>query len=169
MKPMNSTECYVERFFRVSKNESLIDDENAAIQYIFTFSNNLVQIIIQLSAPSLDSFVQSGRAIDNSDIISITNSVIDNLLNNAKQYETITEIKEEEFHSLYDDVIKQAMELEFKIPEVLENTFEKFTDLVFLLLNRSNDILSSSGLVIAGYGTDDSFHHCIAMSFKEKF
>ncbi|HAP4848331.1 TPA: hypothetical protein IUX50_002276, partial [Enterococcus faecalis] len=168
MKPMNSTECYVESFLEYLKNESLLDDENAAIQYIFTFSNNLVQIIIQLSAPSLDSFVQSGRAIDNSDIISITNSVIDNLLNNAKQYETITEIKEEEFHSLYDDVIKQAMELEFKIPEVLENTFEKFTDLVFLLLNRSNDILSSSGLVIAGYGTDDSFPSLYCHEFQGK-
>lgn len=168
MKPLDSTELYVEKFFEYLKGEELLDDENAAVQYIFSFSISLAQLVTNLTAPTLDNYVQNGQPINNNLLIDATTSVIDQLFDNVSHLKTITRINENQFHNLYDDIIKQALEYEIKISEVLVSTFEKFSDLVLLLLGKPNEILSQSGLVIAGYGLEDSFPSLYCHEFQGK-
>lgn len=168
MTPLNSTELYVENFFEYLKREKLLDDENAAIQYVFSFSNNLAQLITNLTSPTLDVYVTKGQSINNNILIEVTSSAIDSLIDNVSRLKTIADIEEKQFHELYDDIIKQAMELEFKVPAVLASTFEKFSALVFLLLGKPNDVFSPSGLVIAGYGIEDSFPSLYCYEFQGK-
>lgn len=163
-----TVEEYAEEFLEYLKSEPLLEDENAAIQYVHFFSKNLLLIVTEYASQQLNRYVENGEAISDELLIDIISKVIAQIGDSTADNEEITSINQDEFNLFYGDIIKLSMQSVVNVRVVVEEMFEAFKNLVYLFINRSNEVASSSGVVIAGYGDSEAFPSLYSFEFQGK-
>lgn len=165
---LDSTENYVQYFIDFLKREASLDNENASQNYVFQFSRVLISFVTESASQPLNEMIENGIPINNQNLIDNILNVIETLKANMTMLKPLTELNEDEFFKEFESGIFESLYLSINVAEVIERVKEPFKWLVLNLIQRKNDILSNSGIVIAGYGKNDMFPSIFSYDFQAK-
>lgn len=163
-----STENYVQYFIEFLKNEESLNNEDAARGYVFQFSKVLIDFIVELASQQLNEMIENRITISNENLIDNLLAVIAKLKENSSELSPLLMIDEKKFYKEFGNEIYQSLYLSINVADVVEHVKQPFTVLVLNLIQRKNDILSNSGIVIAGYGENEMFPSIFSYDFQSK-
>lgn len=113
--------------------------------------------IFQSSENDINAFIAQGRNLDSQTLIKLLLQITEDIKTSFKESEIIVNLDEHEFLNHYRNNFKEILFQISTYEDVSEAIFQNIIELIYYTMIRDSMFLSSTGIVIAGYGKGEIF------------
>lgn len=149
-------EDYASSFIEYLKTNDFLKNNEIQNNYIYAFINKVTTFVFSSTEESVNFLISQGQTVGSDVLIPLLKEEINNLKNQFSEA-YILELDFEKFKERYYTAFLEILFNISAIVEVSEAISSDLFDLIYYTLIRDNLFLSSTGIVIAGYGEDEIF------------
>lgn len=149
-------EDYASSFIEYLKTNDFLKNKEIQDNYIYAFINKVTTFVFSSTEESVNFLISQGQTVGSDVLIPLLREEIKNIKNQFNEA-YVLELDLEDFKERYYAVFLEILYNISAIDEVSEAISSDLFDLIYFTLIRDNLFLSSTGIVIAGYGEDEIF------------
>ncbi|MEC5316366.1 hypothetical protein NGF69_12440 [Enterococcus casseliflavus] len=149
-------EDYASSFIEYLKTNDFLKNKEIQDNYIYAFINKVTTFVFSSTEESVNFLISQGQTVGSDVLIPLLREEIKNIKNQFNEA-YVLELDLEEFKGRYYAIFLEILYNISAIDEVSEAISSDLFDLIYFTLIRDNLFLSSTGIVIAGYGEDEIF------------
>lgn len=149
-------EDYASSFIEYLKTNEFLKNKEIQDNYIYAFINKVTTFVFSSTEESVNFLISQGQTVGSDVLIPLLREEIKNIKNQFNEA-YVLELDLEDFKERYYAVFLEILYNISAIDEVSEAISSDLFDLIYFTLIRDNLFLSSTGIVIAGYGEDEIF------------
>lgn len=149
-------EDYASSFIEYLKTNDFLKNKEIQDNYIYAFINKVTTFVFSSTEESVNFLISQGQTVGSDVLIPLLREEIKNIKNQFNEA-YVLELDLEEFKGRYYAIFLEILYNISAIDEVSEGISSDLFDLIYFTLIRDNLFLSSTGIVIAGYGEDEIF------------
>lgn len=147
---------YCKSFLGFLNDQQYLKNQESQDRYIQLYSESVISAVFQETEDSVNFLMSQGQEVNNQIFIRLLKQAIGGITNSFDYPYTI-EIDKVEFENKYSSLFKHILFQISSFEEVSNAIFNDIKELIYHTIIRDNTFLSSTGIVIAGYGEDDIF------------
>jgi len=149
-------EDYASSFIEYLKTNDFLKNKEIQDNYIYAFINKVTTFVFSSTEEPVNFLISQGQTVGSDVLIPLLREEIKNIKNQFNEA-YVLELDLEDFKERYYAVFLEILYNISAIDEVSEAISSDLFDLIYFTLIRDNLFLSSTGIVIAGYGEDEIF------------
>lgn len=169
-KSLKSTQAYAEKLVEFVRKSKFLQDKELQTDFVIAYSYEVLRLVFSAAEAHLMSNDSNSNQLR--DVIL---SDLQETLNDAKHRKKLTEnYSFNDFSNSNKEAIKGSLmnyttnnDVEKIVVQMLleDELFNIFNEILYNLLTVGEDLLSSSGIVVAGYGNDELFPSVFSFDF----
>lgn len=143
-------------FFNFLREQNYLQTENLQDNYAINYIQSVIQIVFKSIEKDVNAIMAQGQNIDDSVLISL---LLDSINEMRSQFSSsyIVEIDKDIFEQKYKEIFSKTLYKISVYDEVSKKIEKELFEFVLYTIERDSSFTGSTGIVIAGYGSEDIF------------
>lgn len=152
-----SIDDYSNSFFEFLKKQDYLKKTEIEDNYVYRYMNRVIEVIFENSQLGINEILSKGGQVSNSMLIELLKIEIDKINIDFSNNSDIISIDKTEFQTRYTEMFNHVLRNISNVDEASDALYTDLFNLIYTTIKKSNFFIPSSGIVIAGYGTEELF------------
>lgn len=152
-----SIDDYSNSFFEFLKKQDYLKKTEIEDNYVYRYMNRVIEVIFENSQLGINEILSKGGQVSNSMLIELLKIEIDKINIDFSNNSDIISIDKTEFQTRYTEMFNHVLRNISNVDEASDALCTDLFNLIYTTIKKANFFIPSSGIVIAGYGTEELF------------